>query len=384
VPLLPSMTGPMRARRQDVINRTFQTDEASQPQTLTFDAGLEFIHTNKAADKWFVQIETFDPHEPFFTQRSYKYLYPHKYDGPQFDWPVYGPVTESAEAVEHVRCEYAALVSMCDHSLGRVLDAMDELDLWRDTMLIVCTDHGYLLGEHGWWAKNVPPWFNEISHTPLFVWDPRTGVRGERRESLVQMIDFAPTLLDFFGLQPPPDMQGTPLRAMIEQDAPARNAGLFGAFGAHVNVTDGRYVYMRSCAQPANEPLFEYTLMPTHMRSRFTPQELVHIELAEPFAFTKGVRVLRIPGRSFGGAQQSGSMLFDLEIDPGQECPIVDDAVEFRMIALLLRWMRATDAPTEQFDRLGLPREGDANEAHLLAGRQIEAVRGAQRAKREP
>src|ERR1700722_4277682 len=179
------------------------------------------------------------------------------------------------------------------------------------------------------------------------------------------MIDFAPTLLDFFGVQPPPDMQGTPLRAMIERDSPARNAGLFGSFGAHVNVTDGRYVYMRACAEPANEPLFEYTLMPTHMRARFTPQELIHIELTEPFVFTKGVRVLRIPGRSFGGAQKFGSMLFDLEQDPGQERPIFDDAVELRMMSLLLHWMRATDTPAEQYDRLGLPRRGEASAEHL-------------------
>ena len=52
-----------------------------------------------------------------------------------------------------MRYEYAALVSMCDAHLGKVLDLMDELDLWEDTMLIVCTDHGFLLGEHDWWAK---------------------------------------------------------------------------------------------------------------------------------------------------------------------------------------------------------------------------------------
>ena len=63
---------------------------------------------------------------------------------------------------------------MCDASLGRVLDVMDELDLWDDTMLIVCTDHGFLLGEHGWWAKMVQPWYDENIHTPLFIWDPRS------------------------------------------------------------------------------------------------------------------------------------------------------------------------------------------------------------------
>ncbi len=38
---------------------------------------------------------------------------------------------------------------MCDYSLGRILDLMDEYDLWKDTMLIVGTDHGFLLAEHG-------------------------------------------------------------------------------------------------------------------------------------------------------------------------------------------------------------------------------------------
>ena len=51
------------------------------------------------------------------------------------------------------------------------------------------------------------------------------------------------------------------------------------------------------------------------------------------------------------------------------------------MIALLLHWMRATDAPLEQYDRLGLPRQGEPGKAHLLASRQIEAARGAQLAK---
>ncbi|MGC5376703.1 sulfatase-like hydrolase/transferase, partial [Salmonella enterica] len=76
--------------------------------------------------------------------------------------------------------------SMCDRNLGRILDLMDEHDLWRDTMLIVGTDHGFLLGEHGWWAKNQMPYYNEVANNPLFIWDPRSGVKGERRQALVQ------------------------------------------------------------------------------------------------------------------------------------------------------------------------------------------------------
>ena len=50
-----------------------------------FDNGLHFIRTNHNADNWFLQIETFDPHEPFFTQQHYKDLYPHDYDGLPFN-----------------------------------------------------------------------------------------------------------------------------------------------------------------------------------------------------------------------------------------------------------------------------------------------------------
>ena len=97
---------------------------------------------------------------------------------------------ETPEQVEHCRYENAALVSMCDAYLGKVLDLMDELDLWKDTLLIVNTDHGFLLGEHDWWAKCVQPFYNEIAHTPLFLWDPRTGRRGETCDALVQTIDW--------------------------------------------------------------------------------------------------------------------------------------------------------------------------------------------------
>lgn len=270
-------------------------------------------------------------------------------------------MTESEEVVERCCHNYAALLSMCDRNLGRVLDAMDRYRLWDDTLLIVNTDHGFLLGEHGWWAKCVMPFYNEVAHMPLFVWDPRSRRAGARASALVQTIDLAPTILDFFGIAPPPDMQGVPLRETVAHDAPVREAGLFGLFGAHVNVTDGRYVYMRGPATD-NAPLYEYTLMPTHMRSLFAPDELRAAVMAPPFPFTKGVPVMRIPAAAPQNrdllARELQTMLFDLASDPYQERPLRDPAVEALMIAHLVRLMRANDAPPEQFQRLGLDAEG--------------------------
>ncbi|MGV8846215.1 sulfatase [Tessaracoccus sp.] len=368
-------------RRQDSVNRQYMRDEADHPQTQTFDAGLHFIEVNRDQDDWMVQIETFDPHEPFFSYEKYHALY--QRDGaraagtsPDFDWPDYKQVTESTEELEHLRDRYRALLSMCDSSLGRVLDAMDRHDLWEDTMLIVCTDHGLLLGEHDWLGKNVPPFYDETIHTPLFVWDPRSRRAGERTDALVQTIDFGPTLLDLFGLDVTPDMQGRSLAGDTTQES-RRVAALFGVHGGHANVTDGHHVYMRACATPDNQPLADYTLMPTNMRGRFSIEALRQAELAPAFSFTKGLHVLKVPTLAPTNPAAFGTLLFDLDSDPEQSHPLVDEVIELRMATLLVELMRQSDAPADQYVRLGLPPSGPVGPEHLLLGRTPGAPAGS-------
>lgn len=343
--------------RQDLINREAVRHECDRPQAQTFGAGLDFLRRNAKEDCWFLQIETFDPHEPFDSDRRYKDLYPYDHDAWFFDWPAYRKVMETPEQVRHVRYEYAALLSQCDAYLGDVLDLMDRLDLWKDTMLIVWTDHGFMLGEHDCWAKIWMPFYQEVAHTPFFVWDPRVGCAGERRNALVQpALDIGPTLLEYFGLPPTPRMLGKSLSPVLRHDEPIREAGLFGLHGAQVNVTDGRYVYMRGPATPDNAPLFNYTLMPTAMRGFLAAESLEAATLAPPFSFTKGQPTLKLPARSW--VPQDGDIrrtfLWDVENDPAQTTPLEDETVERRMTELMIRLMREADAPPEQYERLGL------------------------------
>lgn len=352
---LPESLNNRGNQREDWLNRRRMHQESLMCQPVTFGMGEEFLRTNHAEDNWFLHLETFDPHEPYYASERFRDLYPQAKQGIHFDWPHYGRVSETPEQVERCRYESAALHSMCDHYMGRVIDLMDELDLWKDTLLIVNTDHGFLLGEHDWWAKCVQPFYDEVAHTPLFIWDPRSGIQGERRQSLVQTIDLPATLLDYFGVERPADMQGQLLAETVANDTPVREAALFGLHGGQVNVTDGRYVYMRGSATAENGPLFEYTHMPTHMRHTFAVSELQDIYLAEPFTFTKGCRTMKIATRSSWAKQyEFGTMLFDLHTDPHQEQPIQDTAIEERMIAHMVRLMRENDAPVEQYERLGL------------------------------
>jgi arylsulfatase A-like enzyme len=354
---LPPFLGKME--KQDWVNRGYMKTDEGHAQTITLQKGLEFISTNHKDNRWFIQIECFDPHEPFFTHQRFKDLYPHCYEGPHFDWPAYRRVSETPEQVEHCRLEYAALLSKCDESLGKVLDMMDRLDLWKDTMLIVNTDHGFLLGEHEWWAKMVQPFYEEVVHTPLFIWDPRAPSRKSVRcDALVQTIDLAPTLLDYFGVTIPPDMQGKPLARTIAHNEPVRTMGLFGMHGGLLSITDGRYVYMRAPQEEKRDELYNYTLMPTHMRYRFQPSELKDVSLEKPFSFTKGCPVLKtksqykLPGgESFA---QVETLLFDLQNDPQQKSPIINPEIENRLVKEMIKLMRWNDAPQEVYDRYGL------------------------------
>ncbi len=339
--------------RYDWVNRDYIRTEKDFPQTKCFDLACEFIEKNRRQDNWLLHLETFDPHEPFYVPQKYLNLYPEDYKGKHFDWPR-GRTEETKEEIAHCRRQYRALTTMCDYNLGRILDLMDRWDLWRDTLLIVGTDHGFLLAEHGYWGKNQMPYYQEIAATPLFIWDPRYPIGGVSRRALVQMIDWAPTLLSYFGCPIPPDVQGEDLSKVLQWDEPIRKYALYGVFGGHVNITDGRYVYMRAPVQEKADELYNYTLMPMYMNERFSAAELREAALSPPFSFTKDCPVLKIKAKDKYKAGKFGTLLFDLQEDPNQICPIQNSAIEAGMQKALIDLMRENDSPPEQFVRLGL------------------------------
>ena len=347
---------------QDLINRTYMGEERLQPQSQTFDAGKEFIETNHEADQWFLQIETFDPHEPFFSQERFQKLMPHHYEGAIYDWADYRKVDDkdTPEIIRHLRCEYAALLAMCDEKLGEILDLMDRYDMWKDTMLIVNTDHGFLLSEHGQWAKCHCPFYNEVARIPLFIWDPVSQERGKHVKSLVQTIDLPATILKQFDIERPEHMEGIPLQGVIKEDKPVREAALFGIFGGQMNCTDGRYVYMKSPVCREQE-IYQYTLMPTRhggRRAFIPPEELGEMTLAEGFSFTKGLPLMKIPCRQLPAQAEYETMLFDLEQDPCQERPCQDEKARMRMEVLMKSRTIENECPEELLIRYGF-QDGD-------------------------
>ncbi len=344
---------------QNIINREFIREEKDFPSVQCFAHAFDFLDRNRAADGWLLQVETFDPHEPFTAPARFKAPFDTGWSGGVRDWPRYGRVDELPEECEELRANYYAIVSMCDFLLGQLLDDFDRHDMWKDTALVVTTDHGFLLGEHDFWAKNRMNLYQEVAHIPLFVHDPRRPAAGERVARLTQSVDLAPTFLDLFGVAPAPGIEGVSLLR-----PQAREGLLYGYFGGAVNVTDGRFTYHRFPADLKAQEIYQYTLMPTHIFDMFSTQELADAELAPATPFSKGAKLLKVPviERSPmynvygpGALLEDTTRLYDLAADPGQLTPLDDPATVERLCRLMARLMRDNHAPPEAFARLGAP-----------------------------
>lgn len=358
------MGGKRLARRQDTINREY-TREENCCHARCFSSAMDFLEHNVSEDNWYLHLEYFDPHEPFDCPDRYKRLYSDA-PLPDFDWPLYTPASEQdPEKLRQSVINYKACISMCDDYLGKVLDFFDAHDMWKDTLLIVNTDHGYMLGEHGYFAKNYMPCYEELVNIPFFLHDPRhPESAGTRRQALAQTIDIPATLLDYFGLEIPSSMQGKSLLPVAVKDQVIHDAILFGYFGKHINVRDERYVYMRAARD--NGKLYEYTLMPTRLAAMFTREELQSAgeHLYTGFDYCGNIPMLRIPGNTryvpnashhqYDVHLQYGDLLFDLKEDRAQNHNLKDDAdLTARMTAKMIALMKASEAPVEQYQRMG-------------------------------
>ena len=355
-------------RFQHMVNRDVMVDEKDFPGPKCFSAGFDFLDRNRAADDWLLMLECFDPHEPFHAPERFRDAFPTDYEGGARDWPYYARATESREELDEIRANYAALVAMCDDYLGRLLDYFDRHDMWRDTALIVTTDHGFLLSEHGWWGKCRMPYYEEISHIPMMIHDPRhQEAAGTRCSALTQTPDIMPTLLGLHGADVPAEVRAHDLAPLLSGTSQAvRDSAVFGIFGGPIGVADGCHVLYHYPDDWRAPGLKEYTLAPQHMTGHFTVEELKTAKMVDGFDFTKGVPLMaidalpdakRVPMNDGLGFDDAETRLYDLQADPKQTAPISDEALQDKLRQHAAATFRAHDAPTESYGWYGLDRE---------------------------
>src|SRR5215211_6915248 len=121
-------------------------------------------------------VDTFEPHEPWTPPRSYLDIYGDPdYRGPEPCLARYARVRDylkparRAEVLGRMRDLYAAEVTMTDRWLGVMIDQLHGMGLERETVVVLVSDHGYLLGEHGWTGKIASVLHPPLMHVPLVI-----------------------------------------------------------------------------------------------------------------------------------------------------------------------------------------------------------------------
>ena len=112
--------------------------------------------------------------------------------------------------------DYLACVVAVDENVGRLMDYLEKEGELDNTIIVYTSDQGFFLGEHGFFDKRMM--YEECLRTPLLIRYPNGIKKGIVSDALAMNVDFAPTLLDYAGVQIPKDMQGKSLKPIIEHD----------------------------------------------------------------------------------------------------------------------------------------------------------------------
>lgn len=324
-----------------------------------FSKVADWLTENQEWDEWFCQVDSFDVHEPFHVPEPYASMYtdedPTDPDMPV--WPYYGPIDEgqselSDRQLGFLRSQFAGKVTMVDEWFGRVLNALDEDNLWEETMVIVTSDHGFFLGERGAVGKNQFPVLDLLANTPLMVWHPNMEQAGGRVDELTSAVDLYSTILEAFGIDESTGPHSKSLLPLLsDPDYDHRDWALYGYWGSAMNITDGTYTYHHPCDPTVPTECYSTMMMNPHKWLQPPePQEEAKTGTL-PYSDTP---VWKYSGSSY--SQLDEPLLYNTELDPEQQDNLATQAHEEadRMKELMTSALESLGAPESQYNRLSL------------------------------
>ena len=188
-------------------NQAWRLEEDRFPPR-TARLAVEWLEENHEHHPFFLWVDFFDPHEPWDPPEYMVRRYDPHYRGVAMVHPNYGKASDyTPEELVNLRAHYCAEAELVDRWMGRILQKIDDLGLWGNSIVVFTTDHGMSTGEHNRTGKsNINdgdercwPIYPEIAHIPLMIAAP--GLEGGREvDALLQPPDILPTLLELAGL----------------------------------------------------------------------------------------------------------------------------------------------------------------------------------------
>ena len=243
--------------RQYLANTRGRASEEDYFAPRLFTQGMEFLERAKEGQPFLLVLDSFDPHEPWDPPEEYVRMYSDGYSGPDPIVPNYGSADwiEDGE-LERMRALYAAEVTMVDRWLGRFLDKLESTGLMQETLLIVLSDHGIALGEHGATGKPYGALWPELTDIPFFVRHPEGAGAGQTSDYIVSTHDVASTILGGLGALPNKQMDGHYLTLLLQGGELEPRDHFTLGYDRFVWARDDRYVMFGS-ADRSDARLFD-------------------------------------------------------------------------------------------------------------------------------
>jgi arylsulfatase A-like enzyme len=254
-------------------------------------------------------------------------------------------------------------LTMVDVHLGRVFDMLEQHDLWKTTCVIITTDHGHYLGEHGFVGKPAAPLYHTLCHVPLFIWHPEGVHNGTRVQAISQTVDLYATVLELLGLGPG-CTEVTHSRSLVPllegQSKVHRDVAIYGYCGERVGITDSEWTLLRD-HDVSQAETYWYSAHTDQLYSRSFPMRHQRPSLPKGLQtgnFIPGVSqpVWRMKAAERALELPRPDLLFHNPTDPEQQHSVVD--AHPRKVAeledQLRQQLRGLDVPLEQAQRLRL------------------------------
>jgi iduronate 2-sulfatase len=219
-----SFAGPSRALGSSLSYYASPATDEEHTDGIVATETIKLIEQNRSRP-FFIAAGFYRPHCPYIAPKKYFDLYPSLDQIPVSEysetllaqsptaargisWNV--PEQEQREAIR----AYDAAISFMDAQLGRILAALDRLDLRRNTIIVFLSDHGYHLGDHGglWMKQTV---FERATRTPMMVAGPGVTAKGQVSHRIVELVDLYPTLASLSSVAPAAGLQGRSFQPLL-------------------------------------------------------------------------------------------------------------------------------------------------------------------------
>jgi iduronate 2-sulfatase len=220
--------------------------DLEQTDGLVATAAISLLEEYKDRP-FFLAVGFYRPHTPYVAPQKYFDLYPRdkialpelspddKQRTPAAAYASAKPEQESmSDALRREAIQaYWASITFMDAQVGRVVEALDRLGLAERTVIVMTSDHGYHMYDHGLWQKM--SLFENSARVPLIIAAPGARGNGRATGSLAELVDLYPTLADLCGLQAPDYLDGTSQRPALDDPAKLVKTA------AYTQVRRGRY-----------------------------------------------------------------------------------------------------------------------------------------------